>query len=177
MKRWFKAAGKEYRPSPPPTEQIDQVPIVMVALPYKDVTDATLYSLRVAVNRALGSQPGARLTCVTVISPSDTSDTDDNRSETRVHGQHLERQRQWVRGVDLTDHQVSHHVLESGNVAAALIEYARGNHVAILVLGAATHGHKFQPLIPATPIKVAMEAPCTVILVKQALPFVHLAAA
>ena len=175
MKRWFKAAGKEYQPSPPPTEQIDQVPIVMVALPYKDVTDATLYSLRVAVNRALGSQPGARLTCVTVISSSDTSDTDDNRSETRVYGHHLERQRQWVRGVDLTDHQVSHHVLESGNVAGALIDYARQNHVTVLVLGAATHGRKLQPFIPTTPIKVAMEAPCTVILVKQALPFVQLA--
>ena len=79
----------EYKPSPLPMEQIDQVPIVMVALPYKDVTDATLYSLRVAVNRALGSRPGARLACVTVISPSDTSSTDAERSESRVHSHHL----------------------------------------------------------------------------------------
>ena len=177
MKRWFKAAGKVYQPSPPPVEQIDQAPIVMVALPYKDVTDATLYSLRVAVNRALGSRPGARLACVTVISSSDTSSTDDRRSETRVYSQHLERQRQWVRGVDLTGRQVSHHVLESGDIAGALVDYARDNHVTVLVLGAATHGLKLQPFIATIPIKVAMEAPCTVILVKQTLPFVQLASA
>ena len=62
IKRWFKAAGMEYKPSPLPMEQIDQVP-VMVALPYKDVTDATLYSLRVAVNRALGSGRGTAGLC------------------------------------------------------------------------------------------------------------------
>ena len=177
LRRWFKAAGKEYQPSPSPLEQIDQVPIVMVALPYKNVTDATLYSLRVAVNRALGSWPGARLACVTVIASSESSDTDDSRSEIRVHSQHLERQRQWVRGVDLTGHQVAHHVLESGDVAGALIDYARNNHVTVLVLGAATRGLKLQPFMPTIPVKVAMDAPCTVILVKQALPFVHLAEA
>ena len=177
LRRWFKAAGKEYQPSPSPLEQIDQVPIVMVALPYKNVTDATLYSLRVAVNRALGSWPGARLACVTVIASSESSDTDDSRSEIRVHSQHLERQRQWVRAVDLTGHQVAHHVLESGDVAGALIDYARNNHVTVLVLGAATRGLKLQPFMPTIPVKVAMDAPCTVILVKQALPFVHLAEA
>jgi len=174
IKRWFKAAGMEYKPSPLPMEQIDQVPIVMVALPYKDVTDATLYSLRVAVNRALGSRPGARLACVTVISPSETSSTDAERSESRVHSHHLERQKQWVRGVDLDGRQVSHHVLEAGDVAGAIIEYARGNHVTVIVMGAATHGLKLQAFKPTIPIKVAMEAPCTVILVKQELPFAQL---
>lgn len=175
LKRWVRAAGKEYRPSPPPVQEIAQVPIVMVALPYKDVTDATLYSLRLAVGRALGTRPGARLACVTVIASAETSQTDELKSETRVYGQHLERQRQWLRGVDLNDRQVSHHVLESGDVAATLVDYARNNHVSVLVLGAATHGLKLQPFIPTIPIRVAMEAPCTVILVKQTLPFVHLA--
>ena len=177
LKRWLKAAGKQYRPSPPPVEQIDQVPIVMVALPYKDVTDATLYSLRVAVNRALGTRPGARLACVTVIASSDSSSTDNSRSETRIYGQHVERQRQWVRGVELTGRQVSHHVLESGDVAGALVDFAVNNHVTVLVLGAATHGLKLQPFVPTIPVKVAMQAPCTVILVKQALPFAQLATA
>jgi hypothetical protein len=45
-----------------------------------------------------------------------------------------------------------------------------------MVLGAATHGLKLQPFIPTIPIKVAMEAPCTVILVKQELPFAQLGA-
>ena len=96
FKRWIKAAGMSYEPSPLPTEQIDQVPIVMVAVPNRDVTDATLYSLRVAVNRSLGTRPGARLACVTVISPSETSASDASKSESRVHTRYLEMLKQWA---------------------------------------------------------------------------------
>lgn len=176
FKRWIKAAGMSYQPSPLPTEQIDQVPIVMVAVPNKDVTDATLYSLRVAVNRSLGTRPGARLACVTVISSSETSASDASKSESRVHTRYLEMLKQWAQGIEMGSHQTSFHVIESGDPAEALLAYARGNHVNVMVLGAATHGLKLQPFIPTIPIKVAMEAPCTVILVKQELPFAQLGA-
>jgi hypothetical protein len=38
-------------------------------------------------------------------------------------------------------------------------------------MGAATHGLKTQRFVATVPIKVAMDAPCTIILVKQSLPF------
>jgi eukaryotic-like serine/threonine-protein kinase len=171
FKRWLRAAGKSYTPSALPTQQIEEVPIVMVALPYKDVTDATLYSLREAVARSLGIRPGARLACVTVISPSESSSTDSDRSETALHRQHLTRMRQWAQALDLSQHQASFHVLESGDVADALLQYAEGNQVNMVIMGAATHGLQMQRFVATVPIKVAMEAPCTVILVKQSLPF------
>ena len=62
------------------------------------------------------------------------------------------------------------------HVAQALLDYARGNQVSVIVMGAATHGLKTQRFVATVPIKVAMEAPCTLILVKQALPFEHLGA-
>ena len=175
FKRWVKAAGKQYQPSPLPSRQVEEVPIVMVAVPHHDVTDATLYSLREAVGRSLGIRPGARLACVTVISSSDTSSTDSERSETAVHRQHITRMRQWAEPLDLSNHQASYHVLESGDVADALLRYAEGNHVNMIILGAATHGLQMQRFVATVPIKVAMEAPCTVILVKQSLPFEALA--
>jgi len=46
----------------------------------------------------------------------------------------------------------------------------RGNHVSVIVMGAATHGLETQRLVATVPIKVAMDAPCTVVLVEQALP-------
>ena len=55
--------------------------------------------------------------------------------------------------------------------AGALLRYAQGNHVDLIVLGAATHGLPMQRLLATVPIKVAMDAPCTVILIKQELPF------
>ncbi len=171
FKRWLKAVGMHYQPSPLPTRQIEEVPIVMVALPHWDTTDATFYSLRQAVARALGTRPGARLACVTVIDPGQTSASSDATSETSVHRRYLSQLRQWAQPLDSLGHQCSCHVLEAGDVAQALLHYAAGNHVSVIVMGAATHGLKMQRLVATVPIKVAMAAPCTVILVKQALPF------
>ena len=167
FKRWLRAAGKHYVPSPPPLQQIDSVPIVMVAVPHRDVTDATLYSLREAVARSLGLRPGARLACVTVV-PVGASDEGS-------YARHLAQLRQWAAPLDLTRHQASYHVLESGDVADALLRYAEANRVTMIVMGAATHGTSLQRLVATVPIKVAMHAPCTVILVKQSLPFAQLA--
>lgn len=171
FKRWIKAAGMHYQASPLPTQQIDEVPIVMVAVPHHDVSDATLYSLRQAVSRSLGIRPGARLAVVTVISPDQTSSSQSDKSETSVHRQYLTMLHQWAQPLDLQGHQTSYHVLESGDVADAIVRYAQGNHVSMIVMGAATHGLQMQRLVATVPIKVAMDAPCTVILVKQALPF------
>jgi serine/threonine protein kinase len=171
FKRWLKAAGMHYQPSPLPSQQIKEVPILMVALPHADVSDATWYSLREAVDRSLGIRPGARLACVTVISPNDTSSTDSSKSESSVHRMHLTRMQQWSQGLDLQDHQVSFHVLEASDVAHALVTYAESNEVSMIIMGAATHGLQMQRFVATVPIKVAMNAPCTVILVKQDVPF------
>ena len=177
FKRWLRAAGMHYQPSPLPGRQIAEVPIVMVAVPYKDVSDTTLYTLREAAARSLGTRPGARLACVMVISPGESSAVTEARSETRVHRHYLTQLHQWAQALELPGRQISCHVLESGDVAQALLDYARGNRVSVIVMGAATHGLKSQRFMATVPIKVAMEAPCTIILAKQALPFEHLGAA
>jgi serine/threonine protein kinase len=171
--RWIRAAGMHYEPSPLPTTQLEQAPIVMVAVPWKDASDATLYSLRAAADRSLGIRPGARLACVTVVSPADV-DEGAGLTETAVHRTQLDRLKQWARGLDLETHPVSYHVIESGDVARALVEYARANAISLMILGAATHGVKFQRVIATVPVRVAMEAPCSVMLVKQSLPFEQL---
>jgi eukaryotic-like serine/threonine-protein kinase len=171
FKRWLSAAGMDYKPSALPMQQLSEVPIVMVALPHKDAQDATLYALRKKVANTLGTRPGAKLACVTVISDKETQTTSDDNSETSVHRKYLSRLRHWAQPLDLTGHQASYHVLESGDVAQALVDYAVGNHVSVIVLGAATQGLMMQRLVATIPIKVAMNAPCTVILVKQPLPF------
>jgi serine/threonine protein kinase/nucleotide-binding universal stress UspA family protein len=177
LKRWVRAAGMHYQPSALPSRQIDAVPIIMVAVPNRDVSDATLYSLREAVSRALGTVPGARLACVSVIDPGETPGHDSASSETTVHRRYLGMLRQWAQPLDLSGQTASFHILENGDVAQALLRYAEGNHVSMIVMGAATHGLQMQRLLATVPIKVAMAAPCTVLLVKQALPFDQLAAA
>ena len=175
LRHWLRAAGMHYAPSPLPAQQIEETPILMVAVPHNDVTDATLYSLRQAVARSLRIRPGARLACVTVLSPSASSTSDSERSETTLHRQHVARLQQWTQGLELSGHPVSYHVLEAGDVAQALVRFAASNHVGMMILGAATHGLQTQRFLATVPMRVARDAPCTVILVKQALPFEQLA--
>ncbi|WP_342128740.1 serine/threonine protein kinase [Hydrogenophaga sp. OTU3427] len=176
LRRWWRAAGMHYRPSALPEHQAESVPIVMVAVPHQDVSDATLYALREAVGRSLGIRPGARLACVTVLGAGEASSTHSDKSETTLHRRYLAMLRQWAQPLDLSDHQTSYHVLEASDVAQALLRYAEGNHVSMIVMGAATHGLQLQRFVATVPIRVAMEAPCTVLLVKQALPFERLSA-
>lgn len=56
----------------------------------------------------------------------------------------MARLRQWAKGLDLTGHAVSYHVLEASDVAQALVRYAASNHVGMMILGAATHGLQAQ---------------------------------
>jgi serine/threonine protein kinase len=174
FKRWLKAAGMHYQPSPLPSQQIDEVPIVMVAVPNHEASDATLYSLRQSVARSLGLRPGARLAVVTVISPNLSSTSEHDKSETTLHRQYRTMLQQWAQPLDLSEHQTSYHVLEASDIANAIVRYAEGNNVSIIVMGAATRGLQMQRFVATVPIKVAMEAPCTVILVKQTLPFERL---
>jgi len=106
-----------------------------------------------------------------VISPNQTSSTESASSETSLHRQYLTLLRQWAQPLNLEGHQTSYHVLEASDVANALVRYAEGNQVSMIVMGAATHGLQMQRFVATVPIKVAMDAPCTVILVKQSLPF------
>ena len=175
LRRWVKAAGMHYQPSPRPSRRIEEVPIVMAAVPHHDVSDATLYSLREQVNRSLGVRPGARLACVTVVAPISDMGGHTGPDSAQVHRQHLEQLRQWSRGLDLEGGQVSYHVLESGDVAQALLAYAEANQVSLIVMGAATHGLAMRRWIPTVPARVAAEANCSVLLVKQGLPFWALA--
>lgn len=176
LKRWVRAAGMQYEPSPLPSQQIAEVPIVMVAVPNHDVSDVAMVALRQATARSLGTRPGARLAVVTVVNSSLNSSGKD-RSETWLMRHHLTAFRKWAEGLDLSGHQVSFHVLESGDVAQALLRYAEGNNVSLIIMGAATHGLSMQRFVATVPIKVAMHAPCTVVLVKESMPFEQLAAA
>ena len=96
---------------------------------------------------------------------------------TQLHRTHLAQLKQWAQGLDSAGHGISFHVLEASDVAQALVRYAASNHVSMMIVGAATHGLHTQRFIATVPMRVARDAPCTVILVKQSLPFARLAGA
>ena len=161
----FVGRNEDYEPSPVPARTTASEPIVMVAVPHHDVSDATLEALRQAANRVLGNRPGARLSCVTVVAPASSSASD---GEVALHQQMLMYLRQWSQTLDLADHRVTCHVLDASDRAQAILGFAEANRVNVIILGAATHGLQMQRFVATVPIKVAMHAPCTVMLVKPA---------
>jgi serine/threonine protein kinase len=174
MRRWIQAAGMTYEPSPLPAQhQIERVPIVMVALPHHDVSEDIIYAMRLQTERALGHLQQARLAVVSVISPSASSQS-DSLGETGLQLSHLVRLQKWAEPLGVSGHQASFHLLESSDVADALLQYATVNQVSMIILGAATHGLQMQRWMATVPIKVAMHSPCTVMLVKGELPFAEL---
>jgi nucleotide-binding universal stress UspA family protein len=166
--RWLRAQRMRERPSPPPQRLISEVPIVLVAVPPEGASDAMLYALRQAAQRALGTRPGARLACVTVVLRSSTEATHDPGGARRRYMAQLQH---WAQPLQHPQHQIACRVLESGDVADALLAYAREHRVSVIVMGAATPGLQIQRFITTVPLQVAMDAPCTVIFVKQTLPF------
>ncbi len=173
--RWVKAAGMTYEPSPLPAQyQIERVPIVMVALPHQDVSQDIIYSMRLQTERALGHLTQARLAVVSVISPASSTES-GAESETGLQLSHLVRLQKWAEPLGLAGHQASFHLLHASDVAHALLQYAQANQVSMIIMGAATHGLHIQRWMATVPIKVAMNAPCTVMLVKGELPFAELA--
>ena len=118
--------------------------------------------------RGLGNRPGARLSCVTVVPPAGISTA--GQSEIATHQRMLAYLRQWAQKLVLGDHLATYHVLESDDVAKALLAYADGNEVNLIIMGAATHGLQLQRFVATVPIRVAMHAPCTVMLVKAQKP-------
>ncbi len=170
-------AVRPYQPSPLPRRGLAEVPIVMVAVPPDETREDRLHALREAAARALGTRPGARLLCVTVMAPDTRAAESEPRSEASMHRRHLLPLRQWAQPLEQTGHAISCHLLESTDVAQALLDDARDKCVSTIVLGAAPHGLALQRKLDTVPMAVALQAPCTVILVKQALPFEQLTAA
>jgi len=163
--RWLRRRAT-YQPSALPSPGLARVPIVMVAVPHDDVREATLEALRQAVRRGLGNRPGARLACVTVVPPVSPVGDAGRPNGVELHQRMLTRLREWSGSIGPGDHAVSCHVLESSDVAQALLAFAQTNHVNLIVMGAATHGLQLQRFVATVPVKVAMHAPCTLMLVK-----------
>jgi eukaryotic-like serine/threonine-protein kinase len=112
-------------------------PIVMAAVDLSEINVALGEILRENVGRIMATAAGARLACVNVIKTSrlriDSAQDDSGRN---LHVRRLVELRQWAAGLGLPAAQVTAHVLEATDPAAALIDFARENHVDQILIGA-----------------------------------------
>ncbi|MDR2240745.1 MAG: protein kinase [Zoogloeaceae bacterium] len=167
FKRWLRAAGWEPGPCPPPTTQLAQAPIVLVAVATRHTNEAQFSALRAAVRQALALEEETRLACVTVIRPlSVMGGATEEESASAIHLRHQVQLRHWAEPLRLSQERVSFHVLEAADTAEALVDYAIVNHVNTIVIGAPPPDMPGSRVISTVATRVVAEAPCTVTVVR-----------
>lgn len=166
LKRRFKATAMESHPRDPGELPATTAPIVMAAVDLSDGMQNLAEALRVSVGRVLSSTPGVRLACVNVLKlnriglnyPLDV----DGRN---IHVNRLVELKEWARPLGLGQGDVTFHVLEHPDPGAALLEFAKSNHVDQILLCARASSN-LRRYLGSVSSQVVAEAPCTVTVVR-----------
>ena len=148
IRRFLKARG-EYRTRPKlPHVQISRSPIIMVAVDTSNLDDASQPAIRNVTAQVMSLSKEFRLIAVSVFVPPPPSDV------SRVHVEHLVRLRHWIDPIAITRQRLSLHAIESTDAAEAIVDFARLNHVDLIIVGGS---------VAST---VAANAPCSVHVVR-----------
>jgi eukaryotic-like serine/threonine-protein kinase len=172
--RWIHMAGYEPAPCPPPSTQIAETSIILVAIAPSREGEASKRALADMTRRIVSARGEFRVVCATVIRPLPQWGTSNpEQTPAREHLRHLVELKQWAKALGESEERLSFHVLESNNPATALLAYARANNVDHIIIGAsvilttedARPGR--QAWLGSTGSRIVAEAPCHVTVVKS----------
>jgi len=146
--------------------RLAKAPIVAVALDLAQGSEALAEALRLAARRVLQTEPGARLACLTVLrTPRLAIDANADSIGRGVRMKLLVELQHWARPLGLGVDRISHHVLEAPDPAAAIVEFARSNHVDQIVIGA-RGSSTLRRYLGSVSSQVVAQAACTVTVVR-----------
>ncbi len=178
MRRWFSALGAEAAPHPVAAVQVARSPMVLVAVDVSVSEPAMLESLRVTAQRLLQAEPGARLTCITVLKTYRSAEDEalDKDSQAK-QAQLMVELKHWARPMvlalklptDAPSGRVSFQVLQGADVALAIVDHARKNHVDHIVMGARSIGI-LRRYLGSVAIQVTAQADCSVTVARHIPP-------
>ncbi len=172
LRRWA-AVGYEPAPPPPRDAKVSLAPIILVAVDRHQRDNSQSEALLQTVRRVSTLDLDYRIAIATVVKPQPllgTSDADDSAGKARIR--HLLELRQWAAGLNLPEERLTLHVLEHGDPAQALLDYAFNNHVDQIIIGAPTVTGRVEtsavlrPLLGSVGSRVVLEAPCSVTVVR-----------
>lgn len=165
-KRWLAVRTAPPRPGKSPTAILALAPHVLVAVDTAHPGEALFRALRDAVGRIIAGEPNWRVSCVSVLEPSMLTDQDDSAEIIRsLRTQRLVELHHWAQPLGLPREHLRFHVLEGGDTASQLLEYARVSHVDHIIIGA-RGSSGLRRLLGSVSSRVAAEAPCTVTVVR-----------
>jgi len=165
-RRWWRSLGMEADRLGAGAASAARAPLIMAALDLKQPDPELDVALRDTVQRLVATAPGARLACVTVLRTARVGlDSNIDAEGRNRHVKRLVGLRDWARTLDLPGNRITFHVLESPDIADALIEYARSNAIDHLIMGArGVTG--VRRLLGSVSARVVAEAGCTTTVVR-----------
>ncbi len=146
--------------------QISSAPIVAVAIDLAEGSTPLNDALRITAERILATLPSARLACLNVLKLGRI--TLNSTLDEQGHNKRIDRLialKHWAEPLNLESHRLTAHVLEAVDPANALLEFAEANHIDHILIGARQNS-LLRNLLGSVSAKVAVEAPCTVTIVR-----------
>jgi serine/threonine protein kinase len=134
---WWRSRNERRSLRRKPQVLISQSPVIMVAVDTTNPDDERHPALQWTARQLASLNLEFRLICVSAIraaSIGETGGAADTSSGLQLV--HKVRLRDWIEPLRLPAHRVSLHVLESGDPASTLLEFAKSNNVDLIVLGA-----------------------------------------
>ncbi len=169
-KRRFRRLGEEPEERPPAAERLAKAPIILVAVDTTQRSVALSDALRLAARRALRTEPGARLACVTVMKTHriamDVTLDEEGRS---IHVKRLVELKHWARPLGIPLSRITYHVLGAPDAASAIVEFATANQVDQILIGS-RGSSTLRRYLGSVSSQVVAQAECTVTVVKAAEP-------
>lgn len=165
LRRWLSGLREAPAPESSPAPRAAHL-LVAVDLAHTDPRLAQ--SMRDAVQRAAAAAPQCRITLATVQEPVFAEDPVPELEHTR-HTEGLVALRHWAAPLALPPDRLRYHVLQGGDAAAAILDYAARHHVDHILLGARGHS-ALRRLLGSVSARVVAEAPCTVTTVRVSGP-------
>lgn len=146
--------------------QLALAPHVVVAVDTTYPSEALFQALRDALRRIIAGEAHWRVSCVNVLETSALTDQDDGAEIMRsLHTQRLVELHHWAQPLGLPQEHLRFHVLEGGDAAARLIEYAHASHADHIIMGA-RGSLGLRRFLGSVSSRVVAGASCTVVVVR-----------
>jgi len=132
---WWHARFLRAAPRGAIRRAIDAAPVVMVAVDTTHTEDQRQPAIQRETRHVLSLSDEFRLVCVSVVSAPPLGASGEEGASA-VHVEHLVRLRAWTAPLGLPAQRLSQHVIVAPDPARALVDFARRNHVDVIILGA-----------------------------------------
>ncbi|RFB79681.1 serine/threonine protein kinase [Methylovirgula sp. 4M-Z18] len=167
--RWqrrVKAMGWEPKEPLSIESPAQSAPIILTAVDLSPGMEPLAEAIRAMAARLVKTMPLARLACINILRTHRIGiDYVIDEQGRNLHVTRLVALKGWAQPLKLDTARITFHVLEAPDPAAAIIDFAKTNHVDQIIIGA-RGSSTLRRYLGSVSAQVVAEAPCTVIVVR-----------